>query len=805
MTEAILQDLRYAVRRLARSPGFTAVAVLTLGLGIGANSAIFSVVNGVLLRSLPFEEPDRLVQLYTAYPDDETRYPLSPPDFMSFHEEARSFSDVAAYAPTRRTITQSGDPAELNAALVSADFLQLLGTEPLIGRGFLPEENQPGQTNVVIISHALWQQRFGADPGVVGRTMVLNGIQHTVVGVLPSGSEFPSEREVYIPLQYNETFNATTADGRRGEYIDIIARLAPGVTLEQANAEVQALSNRLQQEFPETNTVQEISMIPLSQQLLGDVKTPLFILLGAVGLVLLIACANVANLLLARAAARESEFAVRSSLGAGRDRLIRQLLTESVVLGALGGLLGLLIAAWGTNALIALRPEGIPRIEGVGVDATVVAFTAIIALLTGIVFGLIPAIQMTRGDLTGALKEGGRGAMTGRAGNRLRGSLVVAEMALAVMLLVGSGLLIRSFLTLTAVEPGMRTERVLTFDLSLPSASYDTSADIFQFYGALLDRLEQLPAVTSVGASSELPLTGIGTVLSFLVEGREPPPRNQVQDAAVKFATPDFFRTLGIPLRSGRVFTEQDRAGAPQVALINEAAVRRYFPDGEAIGENLLIGDDQGWQVVGIVGDVPQSGLDQETRPEFYIPAAQAPRGRMTIAMRTSADPLALTGAIRAGVNAMDPNLPISEFTTVEEILSESVAQPRFYTMLLTLFAAVALILAAIGIFGVMSYAVAQRTREIGIRIALGAEESSVLMLVVSRALGLAAGGVALGLLGAFLLSRLLESLLFGVTATDLPTYSLVAVLLLGVAALASYLPARRATRVDPNVALRAE
>lgn len=803
--EGLLQDIRHTFRRLLKNPGFTLVAVLTLGLGIGANSAIFSVVNGVLLRSLPFDDPDRLVQLFTAYPDDETKYPLSPPDFMSYHEGARSFSDVAAFATTTRTLTRSGDPTELNAAVVSADFLQLLGTSPLLGRGFLPEENQPGQTDVAIISNGLWQQRFGADPGVIGEAITLNGVQHTVVGVLPPASDFPAERDVYIPLQYNETFSATTADGRRGEYIDIVARLAPGVTLAEADAEVDAISSRLQQEFPETNTVQEIRMIPLSQQMLGDVKTPLLILLGAVGLVLLIACANVANLLLARSAARESEFAVRVSVGADRNRIIRQLLTESVVLGILGGVVGLLIAIWGTSALIALRPEGIPRIEGIGVDATVIAFTGIIALMTSVVFGLVPAIQVTRGNLTGALKEGGRGAMTGRAGNRLRSGLVVAEMTLAVMLLIGSGLLIRSFLSLTAVDPGIRTERVLAFDLSLPQAAYETPEEALQFYGELLDRIEGLPGVESVGGASGLPLTGIGTVLSFLIEGREPPPRDQVQDAAVKFATPGFFRTLAIPLRRGRTFTDQDREGAPQVALINEAAARRYFPDGDALGESILLGGDEGWEIIGILGDVPQNGLDQETRPEFYAPVAQRPVGRLSIAVRTSSDPLALTGAIRAEVEAMDPDLPISEFTTISEIVSESVAQPRFYTMLLTLFAAVALLLAGVGIFGVMSYTVAQRTREIGIRMALGAEQSSVLKLVVGRALGLAAGGIALGVVAAFALSRVLESLLYGVTATDLPTYLMVALLLLGVATLASYLPARRAMRVDPNVALRYE
>lgn len=800
--ETLRQDIRYALRQLTGNPGFALMAVLTLALGIGANSAIFTVVNGVLLRSLPFDEPDRLVMLYTEYPQDEAKYPLSPPDFMSFHEEADVFSDVAAYSPSTQTMTDTGEPTRIDVGIVSADFFELMGVAPVLGRTFRAEENQSGQTGVALLGDAMWRQEFGADPDIIGRTLTLNGVSREVIGVLPEGFDFPAERDLYYPLTYGSTFSATTAEGRRGEYLSVVARLAPGVSQGRAEAAVGTLSDRLRQAFPETNEALSIALVPLRDQLLGDIRTPLLVLLGAVGLVLLIACANVANLLLTRAAAREGELAVRAALGAKRGRLLRQLMTESVVLGLLGGAVGLLLAVWGTQALVAMRPEGIPRLDEIGVDGTVVLFTAAVALLAGILFGLIPAIQITRGDLAAPLKEGGRGALSGRGGNRVRSGLIVGEMALAVMLLIGAGLLIRSFLELTAVDPGFRAEQTITYDVSLPASAYEEPSDVRQFYADLLDRMEALPGVESASAVSTLPLAGAGTILTFRIEGREPPARGEIQDIVVKVATPDYFPSLAIPVREGRPLNDVDRADAPGAVVINEAAARRFFPNEEAVGERLVVGPVEA-EIVGVVGNVRQYGLDQEVRPELYVSHAQFPADAMTVVLRTAGEPSALAGAIRREVRQLDPNLPIEEFTTLGEVVSGSVAQPRFYMALLTLFAAVALLLAAIGIFGVMSYSVAQRTREIGVRMALGARAEDVLRLVVRRALWLALGGLALGLLGALALSRILRSLLYDVGTTDPLTFTVVPLVLMSVAALASYLPARRATRVDPMTALR--
>ncbi len=810
--DTLLQDLRYAARRLLRSPGFTAVAVLTLALGIGANSAIFSVVNGVLLRSLPFAEPERLVQLGTIKPGEEPQAgTVSPPDFVSLREENRVFTEVVAFTYGGATLTGTGEPERIEAAWVSAGFFELLGAAPVLGRTIGPEENQPGNSEVAVLGYGLWQQTFGGDPGIVGRTITLNGITRTVVGVAPPGFGFPEQRAVWAPLPYNESFSAETDVNRRAQYLGVLARLRPGTTLEQARAEVSTISARLEQEFPQTNTNVALALVPLREVMVGEVRTPLLILLGAVGLVLLIACANVANLLLARAAARESEMAVRTALGAGRGRIVRQLLTESVLLGLVGGVLGLLLAYWGTALLTTLQPEGIPRLEEIGVDRTVVTFTLGVSLLTGVVFGLIPALQVTRANLMGALKEGGRGALSGRQGQRARSLLVVAEMALAVMLLVGAGLLLRSFLQLQQVDPGFRPEQTLAVDLSLPDHSYPEPAQRHEFYRTLLERVEALPGVRGVGAVNMLPMGEDHLVINYHVRGREPAPPGEGGVLEVRVATPEYFRAMEIPLLRGRAFTEADHADAPQVALINETTARHVFPGEDPIGQFIRLGWGigegrfAGGEVVGIVGDVRQFGPGADFAQEIYLPFAQVPQHGMTVVARTASDPLALAGAIRSEVRTLDPNLPVMGLRTLEQVVSQAVAQPRFYMLLLSIFAAAALLLAAIGIFGVMAYMVAQRTREIGIRIALGAEPARVQQLVVGRALRLAIGGVVIGGVGALALTRVLESLLFGVSATDPVTFAAVALLLTAVALLASYLPARRATRVDPMIALRAE
>ncbi|MFO7654332.1 MAG: ADOP family duplicated permease, partial [Candidatus Krumholzibacteriia bacterium] len=557
---------------------------------------------------------------------------------------------------------------------------------------------------------------------------------------------------------------------------------------------------------PQTNGILTFAARSLHETVVGEVRTPLLVLLGAVGLVLLIACANVANLLLARAAARESELAVRTALGAGRGRLVRQLLTESVVLGLLGGAVGLLLAWWGTQALLAAQPADIPRLDAVDVDGTVVAFALGISLLTGIIFGLFPAGQATRGNVAGTLKEGGRGALAGRGGQRLRAGLVVAEMALAVVLLVGAGLLIRSFAELTAVDPGFQPEQAVAFQVSLPYSVYDEAPERHEFFRRLEEEVEALPGVTVAGSASGLPFQGSGAILSFGIEGEEPPQPGEVQDIHVKLATPDYVRAIGSRLVSGRLFNAYDRQDAPMVVLVNEAAVRRWFPDGEAIGERITFGGEVWREVVGVVSDLKQFGPGEPAQPELFIPHGQAAGGgTMQVVVRTAGDPMALTGAIRRTIRSMDPNLPVDQFTPLEQVVAQSVAQARFYSTLLAIFAAVALALAGIGIFGVMSYTVAQRTREIGIRIALGAPVVDMRTAVVGQAMLLALAGLGIGLPGAFALTRVLQSQLYGVSPTDPVTFAVVALTLAGAAFIASYLPARRATRVDPMTALRYE
>jgi putative ABC transport system permease protein len=802
--DTTIQDVRYALRRLARSPGFTVVAVLTLAVGIGANSAIFSVVHGVLLRPLPFGDADRLVMLYTGYPDDETRYPLSAPDFMSYHDDARSFEGVAAVTPTEQTLTGRGEARQLPVGLVSSDFFELMRVPMHLGRSFRQEENQPGRNGVAVLSHAYWRTNFGADPRVLGEMLLLNGQPREVVGVLAPRFDFPQGRAIYYPLEYTESFSSTTESGRRSEYLEVVARLAPGVTATVAATEVAAINSRLQVEFPQTNSANiNISLTELRSELLGDARLPLLILLGAVGLVLLIACANVANLLLARAAARQGEMAVRTALGAERGRLMRQLLTESVILGALGGTAGIFLAFWGTRALVAARPRGIPRLDEVGIDLTVVAFTALIAIGTGLVFGLVPAAQVARTNLAQSLREGGRSALGTRSANRFRRSLVALETALAVMLLVGAGLLIRSFLSLTAVDPGFRTERIATFSVSLPQSAYPGGEPVRAFYRTLIERLESLPAVESVVASSQLPLSGRSSIFGFDIENREPPAPGFVQDAAFAAATTGYFRAMGIPLRQGRLLSDADRGGAPEVMVVNEAFERRYFSAEDPIGRRISLGDEEWIEIVGVVGDVPQHGLGDDVRPQMYMTHDQFTTRSMTVIVRTSGDPLALAGPIRRELRELDPNLPLERLTTGEQILSESVAQPRFYMFLLTLFAGAALLLAGVGIFGMISHAVGQRTREIGVRIALGADPWRVFRLVLEGAMAPVLAGIVIGILGALALSRLMTGLLYGIAPLDPPTLLAVPALLAVVALIASYLPARRATRVDAITALR--
>jgi putative ABC transport system permease protein len=800
------QDLHYAVRRLFKSPGFTLVAVVTLALGIGANSAIFSVVNGVLLKPLPFPESDRLVGLF--HVSEGHRAVMSGPNFNDVMHAATSFENAAATSTGRVILTGDGEPARLKQAEVSASLFDVLRVRPEIGRAFNADENTPGKTGVVILSHALWQQRFGSDPGVIGRTITLDGTSKEVVGVMPGGFDYPDGRDLWLPIEYDEAF---VTKQRGAWYLDTVARLKPGVTAGQAAAEVETIGRNLARQYPDADAEIGMTAYPLLESMVGDIRRAVLVLLGAVGFVLLIACTNVANLLLARAAARETEMAVRTALGAGRGRLVRQLLTESVLLAVCGAALGLLLAVWGVELLINLKPQGIPRLDNVRIDGAVILFTIAIAVATGVLFGLVPAFTATRG-LSSTLKESGRGAVTTRGSARVRGALVVVELALAVMLLAGAGLLMRSFMKLEAVDPGFRPEQSLTFELSLPDAKYAKDPERIAFFDQLLPRLRALPGVRSVAAVMGLPLSGLDFIISFEVEGRPPVPPAQQPAMQVRVATPDYFSTIGIPLKRGRFFTDEDRAGTQKVVVITEAAARQFFPNEDAIGKTIKLGWGKGpgtpragGQVVGIVGDVKDAGLGEANPPQIYMPFRQWPVSFMAFVVKTSVPPTSLAEAARSEVGAIDPNLPVSNIGTLEAIVAKSISQQRFYMLLLAIFAGVALVLAAIGIFGVLSYAVSQRTREIGIRMALGAQEGSVIGLIVRQAMLLVASGVIAGTVLALVLSRTISKMLFSITPTDPVTFASVAALLAGVALVASYLPARRATRVDPIVALRAE
>jgi putative ABC transport system permease protein len=804
--EHFKQDFLYAVRRLLKAPGFTLVAVVTLALGIGANSAIFSVVNGVLLKPLPYPEPDRLVGVY--HTTDGQRAVMSGPNFTDVSRAATSFESAAAISTGRMILTGEGEPTRLAIAEVSASLFSVLRVRPALGRAFNADENTPGRNNLVILSHGLWQQRFGSDPSVIGRRITLDGVSKEVVGVMPAGFSYPSGRDAWLPVDYDEGF---VTKQRGAWYLSVVARLKPGVTPQQSAAEVEAIGRNLARQYPDANAEIGMTTYPLLEAMVGNIRPSVMILLGAVGFVLLIACTNVANLLLARAATRETEMAVRTALGAGRARLVRQLLTESVLLSLVGAGFGLLLAVWGVELLTNLKPQGIPRLDNVRIDGVVILFTIAVGVVTGVLFGLVPAFAATRG-LSATLKESGRGAVTSRSAGRVRGALVVTELALAVMLLVGAGLLMRSFIKLQAVDPGFKVDPALTFDLTLPDARYKEMEQQIAFYDQLLPRLRGLPGVQAASAVMGLPLAGLDFIISFEVAGRPPVPPAQQPSMQVRVATPEYFSTLGIPLKRGRMFTEDDRLQSPKVVLITEAAAKQYFPNEDPIGKTIKLGWGRGpgkpragGEVVGVVGDIKAEGLDEPNPPQIYMPLRQWPVSFMTVVLKTSVPPTSLTEAARAQVAAIDPNLPLSNIGTLDAIVAKSISQQRFYMTLLSVFAAVALVLAAIGIFGVLSYAVSQRTREIGIRMALGAQERTVIGLVVRQAMALVAAGVVAGTLLALYLSQTMTKMLFSVRPTDPTTFVSVAAVLAGVALLASYLPARRATRVDPIVALRSE
>jgi putative ABC transport system permease protein len=828
--EILWQDIRSGLRWMRRSPGFTAVAVISLALGIGANTAIFSVVQAILLRPLPFADPDRLALIWqNSRQSPEMQIPLAYPNYSDLRAQCQSCESVGAwnsYTYTRFALTGGTHPEEVQYAVVSANLFSILGIKPILGRDFLPEEDQPGASRVVIISHGLWQRRWASDPALLGQTVMFDGQNHTVIGVMPAGfifPRFPKDAEAWVPMAGDPIQGRRFSPATR--YLNVIARLKSGATLAQARSEMEAIARRIEQERPQFNRGLGLQATSLHRQITGHLRTGLFVLLGAVGFVLLIACANVTNLLLARSSTRRQEISTRLALGATRTRLIRQLLTESTLLTLLGGAVGLLLANWGTgllsvipyNAASFFVPYNVAP-DQVTLNWQVLCFTFALSLLSGIVFGLAPALRSSRPDINLALKGVGTSSNPGR--QRLRSLLVVAEIALSLVLLVGAGLMIKSFLRLQQVDPGFDPEHLLTAEISLPRSKYD-GQNMAVFHEQLLDRLTALPGVASAGAISSLPLSGTDADTSFFIDGQPPlEPRDRPRTHP-RTISPDYFRAMGITTIEGRDFTKQDHAQAPRVTIINEAMARRFWPGQSAIGKRIALDyealkyfPDRPPQldiapalreVVGVVRDVKHTGLETQPQPEMYIPDRQMPAREMTLIIRATADPTNIATAVRQTVIAIDPDQPVANLKPMSHWLADSVAKPRFNYLLLAIFAAVALILSVTGVYGVMTYSVAQRTREIGVRLALGAQPRDVLGLVIRQGMQPVLAGIALGLAGALALTRVLSTLLFGVSATDPATFLGVAALLATVALVACYLPARRATKVDPVIALKYE
>jgi putative ABC transport system permease protein len=814
-----IQDVRYGLRTLYKSPGFTIVAIITLALGIGANTAIFSIVNAVLLRPLPVPEPDRLLFVTSAFSnqkDVERPFAISYPDFLDWRSTAKSFSGIASYHGDSFTLTGLTQPLHINGVSVSGDFFNVIGQRPLLGRGFTRDEEKPG-TRVVVLSYHLWESTFHGDKSIIGRTIALDKQGYTVVGVMPAGFVFPLEAD---PPEVWRTFAAdgeTTdpkdppATAQRGaHFLQAVARLKPGASLESAHEEMNLIAGNLAKQYPDTNKkFPSTTVMTELEHLVGRNRTQLVILLVSVAVVLLIACLNVANLLLVRASGRSKEIALRAALGASRMRVVRQMLTESMVLGIAGALLGIPLAWWALKVFIGLN-ENMRRIQGAGLDGAVLAFTAAIAVFTSIIFGLVPALRASSPNLNEFMKEG-RSSTGTVSHNRLRGMLVVAETTLGLMLLVIAGLLLRSFHRILSVDPGMNPHNVLTLNFDLPDKAYNEQQQI-DFYTQLLSRLREVPGVVSAAAVTPLPLSGSNSIITFEIEGR-PVPKSEEPSADIKVVTPEYFHTLNIPIMSGRDFTDHDNNNAPGVVMVNEAFAQRYFPNENPIGKHITPGASnhgkpQPREIIGIVGNVKSQRLDVEDRTEYYIPDTQLNFGSMSVCLRTSVEPHSITSSVRNVVASLDRDLPIYDIKTMDEYLAATLTTPRFQSMLLQAFGGLALLLTAVGLYGVISYSVVQRTREIGVRITLGASRGNVVQMVLRSGIKLTLIGIAAGVVLALVVTRFatsFSSLLFGIKPTDTVTFAAVIGMVAMVSLLACYIPAYRASKVDPMIALRYE
>jgi putative ABC transport system permease protein len=809
--DTILKDLRHGLRSLLKHPGFTAIVVVTLAVGIGASSAIFSVVNTVLLRPLPYPQADRIVAIQELDKDGK-RVQVTPANFLDWRAQNTVFEQLAAILTRPANLALADQAERIDLAMTSANFFTVFGTEPERGRFFIPADEQAGHAPVVVISHSLWQRRFGGDATLVGKTITLDGASYSVVGIAPAGFQYPDKTDVWVPPfrlapTMNERMDPTQLRGFG--MLAAVALLKPGVALPQAVSEMETITARLRQQYPDTNNRRFNRVVSLHTHLVGETGSMLLLLFGAVSFVLLIACANVANLLLASAATRQKEIAIRTALGASRLRVVQQLLTESLMLAFAGGVAGLLLALWGVALLTKLLPLDFPRLGEIKLDWRVVGFTFVASVLTGLLFGLAPALQISKADVQESLKESGRGASSSRRHNRLRSLLIVGEVALSVVLLVGAGLLFRSFLQLQSVNTGFSSEQVLTLRLSPAGSNYRRDADYISFYDKTAQRVSAIPGVVAVGAINTLPLDK-GPQAGFRIEGRPPLTIDKWPGGNYRCVSPDYFRAMNIPVVQGRSFNERDTESTPLVMMINQALAARNFPNENPVGKRINLGNEaQGqpvwWEIVGVAADVRSLELREAAAPEFYLSSLQDSFANMSLVVHTSVEPMSVAAGVRNAAAEVDKSAAVSDVKTMDHIVSAAVTQPRFNLFLLGLFSGIALLLSAAGIYGVTAYSVTQRTHEFGIRLALGAQAGDVLKMIVRQGMVLISAGLVVGLVAAFALTRLLRTLLFGVSANDPLTFMAITLLLGLVALVACYVPARRATKVDPLVALRYE